>query len=396
MNKRTTLRWALLLAAVASLGAWFYTHQGAAKKPAPPPLPVTLVQASRRDLPLVLDVVGRAEAYASVTMKSRVDGQVAAVPYTEGQHVRRGDMLVRLDPADFEARLQQAEANTARDQAQLTKAHSDVLRYTALQERGFVSAEKVGEIRSNEAALAATVRADKAAADAAKLQLSYATLRAPFDGVVGARLVFPGSGVKTNDTALAVVNQVRPLYVSFAAPEKHLPKLRAAIKNGALKVTVAVPGDSSQQFEGEARFLDNAVDTTTGTIQMKATLANPEEKLTPGQFLNVQVVLDVLRDAVVVPVEAVLQGPTGSFLYVVKGDSTVEVRPIDVLATRDGWSAIGKNLRLGETVVTDGQLRLTPGAKVQAKVTPTTPTGPTSSPAGAVTASPATAAPSGR
>lgn len=375
MKHKASLLWALLLAAGAGVGVgwWFYTHDDTAKKSAPAPVPVTLTQASTRDLPLTLDVVGRAEAYASVTLKSRVDGQVVAVVYTEGQHVRKDDVLVRLDPADFEARLQQAAANMARDQAQLAKAHADVERYTALKERGFVSAEKVGEVKSNEAALAAAVRADQSAAESARLQLSYATIRAPFDGIVGARLVFPGTGVKINDTSLAVVNRVQPLYVTFTVPEKHLPRLRAALKNGALKVTANVPGDSSQRFEGEAHFLDNAVDAATGTIQMKATLSNQDEKLTPGQFLNVRVVLDVLHDAVVVPAEAVQQGSAGSFVYVVKADSTVESRPVEVIATQEGMSAIGKNLRAGETVVTDGQLRLTPGARVQAKAATATP-----------------------
>ncbi len=390
MKYKTHLLWALLLATAAGLSWWFYANEGNVKKPAPAPAPVTLAQASTRDLSLALDVVGRAEAYASVTLKSRVDGQVATVAYTEGEHVRKDDVLVRLDPADFEARLQQAEANMARDQAQLGKAHADVERYTALKERGFVSAEKVGEVKSNEAALAAAVRADKAAAESARLQLSYATIRASFDGIVGARLVFPGTGVKINDTSLAVVNRVQPLYVTFTVPEKHLPRLRAALKNGALKVTVSVPNDSSQRFEGEARFLDNAVDAATGTIQMKATLANQDEKLTPGQFLNVQVVLDVLHNAVVVPSEAVQQGSAGSFVYVVKADSTVESRPVEVIATQEGISAIGKNLRVGETVVTDGQLRLTPGARVQAKSATAAPN------AASTQAAPASAPPAGK
>jgi len=393
MNKKVSLIWVLLATIGAVSGWWFYVHEGAGKKAAPTPVPVTVAQAAVRDLPIVLEVVGRAEAYASVTIKSRVDGQVATVSYNEGQHVRTGDVLLRLDPADFEARLQQAEANMARDQAQLAKARADVARYVALKERGFVSEEKVSEVRSNEAALAAAVRAGQAAADAARLQLSYATLRAPFDGIVGARLVFAGSGVKINDTALAVVNRVRPLYVSFAVPEKHLPRLRTTLQSGPVKVAVTLPGDNAQRFEGEARFLDNAVDTTTGTIQMKATLANEAEQLTPGQFLQVRVVLDVLRNAIVVPVEAVQQGAAGSFLYVMKADQTVEARPVEVLATQEGWSAIGKNLRVGEAVVTDGQLRLTQGAKVQAKpavsAPPSAPSAPSAPPASPISAPPA-------
>jgi multidrug efflux system membrane fusion protein len=211
-----------------------------------------------------------------------------------------------------------------------------------------------------------------AALELARLQLGYTTLRAPFAGVVGAKLVFPGAAVKVNDTALAVVNGVRPLYVSFAVPEKHLPNIRAALARGMIPVSVNVPGDNTKSFEGEARFLDNTVDTTTGTIRMKAVLANTGERLTPGQFLNVSLVLDTLRDAVVVPAEAVQQGPDGAFVYVLKADASAEVRKVEIAVVRDGQAAVARGLDSGETVVTDGQLSLTPGGKVKVK-TPATP-----------------------
>ena len=243
----------------------------------------------------------------------------------------------------------------------------------ALKGRNFVSEEKVNEVRTNEAAAAATLRADQAALDLARAQLSYTTVRAPFAGIVGARLVFPGSAIKTNDTALAVVNRVRPLLVSFSVPEKHLPRLRAAAAGagdkgiGALKVAVSLPGDSAHSFEGSVRFLDNAVDAATGTIQMKAELPNVDEKLTPGQFLNVNLRLDTLRQAVTVPNEAVQQGPEGNFIFVVKADSSVEVRKVETGASTGGLTVVAKGLQAGETVVTDGQLRLTPGAKIRSK-----------------------------
>jgi len=387
MKKNNSLVLAILVTLIAGTGYWLWlSRQTASAKTVrtPPPVPVTLAQATTRDMPLLLEVVGRGEAYEGVTLKSRVDGQVAAVAYTEGQHVKQGDVLLRLDPADFNARLAQAEANLARDQAQLAKAQADVGRYIALHARGFVSEEKVNDMRTNAAALDAAVRADKAAVELARLQLSYATIRAPFAGVVGARLVFPGSAVKVNDTALAVVNRVRPLYVTFSVPERHLPRLRASIAAKALKVAVTVPGDKSQRYEGEARFLDNAVDSASGTIQMKAILPNQDEKLTSGQFLNVSLVLDTLSNAVVVPSEAVQQGADGNFLFVVKEDNSVEPRKIEVLTTFEGMAAIGKGLQAGETVVTDGQLRLTPGAKVQAKQSKPEPVGapPNPSPLG--------------
>ncbi|MBK8384388.1 MAG: efflux RND transporter periplasmic adaptor subunit [Candidatus Accumulibacter sp.] len=358
------------MAAVVGAGYWYYstrnaTSGGTAK--VPPPVPVTVAQANLGDVPVLLDVVGRAEAYESVTLKSRLDGQVAAVPYTEGQHVRQGEVLVQLDAGDFDARLLQAEANLARNEALMAKARADVTRYLALQGRGFVSEEKVNELRTAEAAAAATLKADQAAVELARRQISYTTIRAPFAGVVGARLVFPGSAVKINDTALAVVNRIRPLYVTFSVPEKHLPRLRKAISSGEMRAGVTIPGDREQRFEATVRFIDNTVDTATGTILMKALLENREEKLTPGQFLNVSMSLDTLAKAVVVPAEAVQQGPEGNFLFVVRPDNTVEPRKIEVQAGYRGLAAIGKGVAAGETVVTDGQLRLTPGALVQAR-----------------------------
>jgi multidrug efflux system membrane fusion protein len=343
------------------------SEEGAKKKTEQPPVPITTDKAVARDIPVSLQVVGRAEAFESVTMKSRVDGQVAAVLFTEGQHVNQGDVLIRLDPTDFAARLQQAEATAARDEALIAKMRADTARYTALKERNFVSEEKVNDIRTNEAAAAANLRASKATVEVARLQLSYATIRAPITGIVGSRLVFPGSAVKANDVTVAVVNRVRPLLVSFAVPERHLPQLRAARQAGTLKVDVTQAGDTSQHFEGTVRFIDNAVDASTGTILLKAELPNQDEKLTPGQFLNVSLLLDTLRQAVTVPSKAVQQGADGNFLYAVKEDSSVEIRRVEVLAAAEGSSAVRGAIQVGETVVTDGHLRLTPGAKVRIK-----------------------------
>lgn len=332
-----------------------------------PPAPVVVARATLRDVPLVLDLVGRAEAYESVTLKSRVDGQVAALPFTEGQAVAAGEVLARLDPADFEARLQQAEANLARDRAQLAKAERDVDRLLSLKGRGFVSDQQLADARVAADALAATARADQAAVESARLQRNYTTIKAPFAGIIGAKLVSPGAAIKANDTALAVLNRVRPIYVGFAVPERYLPRLRAALRTETLPVTVAVPGDGGQRFPGEARFLDNAVDPTTGAIQMKATVPNETDALTSGQFLSVSLTLDTISNAVTVPAAAVQQGPAGSFVFVVKPDATVETRPVAVTLQQTGSAVIGEGLREGETVVTDGQLRLSPGAKVQVK-----------------------------
>lgn len=357
----------LILFAACVLALTACSDNGTKKKAEQPPVPVTAAKAAARDIPVTLQVVGRAEAFESVSIKSRVDGQVAAVLFTEGQHVSQGDVLIRLDPTDFAARLQQAEATAARDEALIAKTRADTARYTALKERNFVSDEKVNDIRTNEAAATANLRASRAAVEVARLQLSYATIRAPITGIVGARLVFPGSAVKANDVTLAVVNRVRPLLVTFAVPEKHLPQLRAGRKAGELKVDISEPADAAKRFEGTVRFMDNAVDASTGTIQLKAELPNQDEALTPGQFLNVTLVLDTLKQAVSVPTNAVQQGADGNYLYVIKGDAGVEMRRVEAVATDNGFTAVRGDVQVGDDVVTDGHLRLLPGAKVRVR-----------------------------
>lgn len=330
-----------------------------------PAVPVLVAVAETRDVPVVLDLVGRAEALESVTLRARVDGQVASVAFTEGQAVQSGQELLRLDAADFTARLRQAEANLAREQANLAKARADVGRYTALADQGFVSSEKVGEVTALLQAAEATVKADQAALDLARLQLGYTVIRAPFAGLVGARLVFPGSAVKMNETELAVVNRVQPLYVSFAVPEKYLPQLRVRLAAGTLGVSVRIPGEAGPGLSGELGFLDNAVDTASGTIRMKARLANRDGHLTPGQFLDVSLVLDTLRDVVTVPAEAVQQGPEGNFVYVLETELSVRQQAVDLVLTREGRAALGGGLAAGQTVVTDGHSRLSPQARVK-------------------------------
>lgn len=361
----------LLLLVLAGGGAAFYYGYPRVAAEAPKPAravpPVTVASATVQNVPLILELVGRAEAYESITLKSRVDGQLVALPFTEGQAIAAGEVLARLDPADFDARLQQAEANLARDRAQLTKAQRDVERLQSLKGRGFVSDQQLADAGVTVDALVATVRANQAAVESARLQRSYATLKAPFTGVIGAKLVSPGATVKANDTALAVLNQVRPLYVSFSVPERYLPRLQTALRAGAMPVTVAIPGHREPRFTGEARFLDNAVDPTTGAIQMKASVANDAQALTPGQFLNVSLTLQTLSAVVTVPAIAIQQGPQGAFVFVVKTDETVETRPVTVTLRQAEMAVIGDGLREGETVVTDGQLRLSPGTKVHIK-----------------------------
>lgn len=364
-TKKTVLIFAIV-AIAGGIAYRFVAPSSAKPASAPPPVPVVLAPATTQDMPLLLELTGRGEASETVTLRARVDGQVQAVPMVEGSHVKRGDLLVQLDPADFTAKLHQAEANLARDQAQLAQAKAQVERYQGLKQKGFVSDEKVGDVRAAAGAQEATVKASQAAAELARLQLSYAAVRAPIDGVVGAKQVYPGAAVKVNDTILGVVNKLSPLMVSFAVPEKYLPRIQSAMKGGVMKVKVAVPGSGdAQAVEGDARFLDNTVDTTTGTIRMKATVANKDERLAAGQFLNVSLVLDVQKDAVTVPAEAVQQGPEGPYVYVAKSDETVELRKVQVGAVQKGVALIAKGVEKGEIVVVDGQLRLSPNAKIR-------------------------------
>jgi multidrug efflux system membrane fusion protein len=374
IKQRQRMRTSILFSIVGGLalasGMYWYAGRDtgqSGKEPAKeaPPVPVKVARVTRGDVPEWLQVVGRGIAPESVTLKARVDGQVVAVPFTEGRHVRKGDVLVRLDPADLEARLRQAEASLARAQAQLAKARADVERYTALRQSGFVSDEKVADLRASLQAAEATLLADKAAVDLARLQLGYTTVRAPIDGVVGAKLVSTGSSVKVNDTALALINRVRPLHIGFAVPEKHLPRLRATLAKGGLAARVAIGEDWDRAIEAPVVFIDNAVDTGTGTLQVKASVSNADEALSPGQFLTVRLPLGVWSGAATLPAEAVQQGPQGTYVFVVKPDQGIEQRKIVLADSRDGIAVVTQGLQEGETVVTDGHLRLTPKSKVK-------------------------------
>jgi len=366
----------LLFLALALAGGVYYRHHAegmAAKNQAgkqTPPVPVTTAQVRIQDVPRWLQVVGRGSASESVTLKARVDGQVAAVPFNEGQHVQRGDVLIRLDPADFTARLHQAEASLARAQAQSAKARADVERYLALRQSGFISEERLSEVRAAQQVAEAGVQADMAALELARLQLDYTRIRAPIDGLIGAKLVFPGAGVKTNDTPLAVIHRTRPLHIAFAVPEKHLPQLRAAMQQGRL--TARIQAEGGREVEGVVSFLDNAVDTATGTIQLKASVANADEALAAGQYVQVRLVLGEWKSVATVPAEAVQEGPKGSFVFVVRADQGVEQRGVTLAETIAGTAIVAAGLEAGEIVVTGGHLRLTPKSKVQIK-TPAAP-----------------------
>lgn len=328
-------------------------------------VPVRLAEIAPRTVPVALRLMGRAEAKSTVSLRSRIDGQILAVEYQPGEAVRRGQTMVRLDDRIPRSQEAQARANLARDQANLGKAVSDLKRADDLRGKGFVSSAGVDAARAAMQSLRATVEADQAAIDMARAQLDYTRITAPIDGIAGSILAFPGSIVRANDTPLVVINQVDPILVQFAVPEARLAEIRAVSGAGAgLVVRARIPGEDQGDLAGRLGFIDNAVDPTTGTIALKAEFTNPDRRLTPGQFVEVELVLRQLRDALVIPAEALQNGPAGSFVYVARRDGTVELRPVRIGSGGEGATlVVSEGLVAGERVVIDGHLRLVPGAR---------------------------------
>jgi len=331
------------------------------------PAPVTVTTAQAKTVPVQVSAVGRAEAYNTVSVGSRVDGQILTVHFEDGQYVKSGDLLFTIDPRPFEAQLKQAQANRAKDQAQLENAQAQLQRNAAVVEKGYVSREQYDQAVANANALKATVAADQAAIENAQLQLQYCSIRSPIDGLAGAVKVDPGNIVKANDTTtpLVVINQIQPIYVSFYAPERNLPEIQQYMAAGKLQVQATVPGGEQVPSSGELTFLDNTVNPTAGTIELRGTFPNVDRSLWPGQFVNVVLTLTMQPGAIVVPSRAVETGPQGQYVFVVKPGLTVENRPVTVGRTVGDEIVIEKGVSPGEQVVTDGQLRLSPGASVR-------------------------------
>jgi multidrug efflux system membrane fusion protein len=339
------------------------------QKPAPPPtFPVTAGVVEKKDVPLEAVAVGHVDAFSTVAVRTRVGGEVTRVAFREGQDVKAGDPLFEIDRRPWQAALAEAEANLERDRARAREADENLKRYAELVKKDYVTQEQFSQAKANADALRATVKADDASLETARLNLSYCTIAAPIPGRTGGLLVHPGNMIKANDDrALVVINQVEPIYVTFAVPEAVLADVKKRAAAGRLGVTALPNGPGLTPSEGTLSFIDNAVDTTTGTINLKATFPNHDRALWPGQFTNVSLTLAVETDAVVAPTPAVQAGQSGSYVYVIKPDETVEARSVVVRRTWQQWSVIEKGLAPGERVVTDGQLRLAPGAKVAIK-----------------------------
>ncbi len=370
----TGKRYAILasLAVVVAAGAmvaYFSGDSRAREKPAakaPAGVPVAVVAAVQQTVPVRLQAIGNVEPYASVAVKSRVDGQILEVQFREGQEVKKGEVLFRIDPRPFEAAARQAEAQALRDAASRDQAASQERRYQELLEKNFVSKDAYAQYRTNAQTAQATAKATEAALENAKLNLEYTVIRSPIDGYVGRALLQAGNMVKANDTiSLVVINQIKPVYVSFAIPEQELARVRDLLRKGPLSVNVAAPGTDKPVAAGRIAFLDNAVDQTTGTIKVRAIFDNGDAALWPGQFYTVRVKLFDEENAILIPSRAVQTGPAGQFVYVVKPDLTAEVRKVVVARTEGESSVLGDGaIRKGDQVVVRGALRLAPGVKV--------------------------------
>jgi membrane fusion protein, multidrug efflux system len=327
------------------------------------PVPVVVATAERRALPLEIAAVGTVEPVNSVQVKSRVDGQLLAAAVQDGQDVQAGELLFRIDPKPIQAQLEQAGAAVARDRAQLEQARAQAQRYEPMAAKGFVSSDQMAQVRTNEQVAAAALKVDEANVDGLQLQLAFTEIKAPIAGRVGRVLVQPGNLVKANDSnALLVLNQIAPIYVSFALPQRYLGRVRNASQAAAVAVSAHADGVATTEH-GVLAFVDNAVDTTTGTVKMRARFDNADHVLWPGLFVTVTVDLGALEEQIVVPDTAVQTGPSGSYVFVVAAD-TAEQRTVSVTRSQNGSSAVASGLQDGERVVVDGQSRLTDGTRV--------------------------------
>jgi multidrug efflux system membrane fusion protein len=384
----------LLLVAIFSSGC----SSEKSRKPVSSPIPIIVATAIQKTVPVQLRVIGNVQAYSSITVKSRVPGQIMRVYFKEGDDVKKGALLFVIDPRPYEAILKQAEANLERDMALVKQAEANIERdiaqeknaqveadrYKLLFEKGVVARQQYDKFRTDWEALVATVRADRAAkanaeaavvadraaVENAKLQLSYCSIYSPMDGRTGSLIVQAGNIIKENDASLVVINQVTPIYVTFSVPEQNLGEIRKYLAMGKLKVQAIVPNDEVLPEEGFISFFDNTVDSTTGMIKLKGTFANKQKRLWPGQFVNVVFTLTIEPNAIVVPSQAIQTGQEGQYVFVVKQDLTVESRPVVTGRTLNNETVVQKGLNTDEKVVTDGQLRLYPGAKVEIKTSP--------------------------
>ncbi len=348
--------------------AWRFGLVGSAPvKPQPPPaIPVLAGTAETRNVPVYVEGLGSVQAYNTVAVKTRVDGQITKVFFREGQEVKAGDSLFQIDPRPFENALQQAQATKEKDEAQLHSAQLDLERTAKLLTQSFQTQQAYDQQKATVGQLQASIKADEAQIATAQLNLDYALVRAPIDGRTGARQVDVGNLVQTTQNAnLVTITQMRPIFVSFTVPATQLDAIRRNQAKGALKVVAYAQDDKTELAQGELTLIDNQVDPATGTVHLKSQFDNAGEPLWPGEFVSARLVLATRENAVTVPEAAVMRGPNGAYVYVLKDDDTAERRTVEVAATQEGLAVVSKGLEAGERIVTEGQYRLTDGAKAK-------------------------------
>jgi membrane fusion protein, multidrug efflux system len=330
-----------------------------------PPAPVIVAAVEQRDIPVEIRAIGNVEAYQTVQIRSQVNGQIVKILFREGDDVRDDQLLFQLDKRPFQADLDKAIGQLNHDRAQAENSRVEAQRYSELDKQGIVSHELADQMRTQAKADASAVQADTAAVEAARVQLQYTDMTAPIDARAGAVLINLGNLVKANDTPYLVqLNQVTPIYVTFSIPEANLNQVRRLFASRQLKVLAYPKGDATNPAVGRLSFIDNGVDTTTGTFKVKGTFANKDRRLWPGQFVDAALELSMQKDAVVVPTKAIQTGQQGEYVYVVKSDSTAEPRPVKTSGTYQNLTLISDGLKIGERVIVDGQLRVAPNAKV--------------------------------
>lgn len=327
----------------------------------------TTAKADRKDMPIYLQGLGTVQAFYTATVTSRVDGELQKVAFTEGQAVKKGDLLAQIDPRPYQAAYDQAVATRNKDAAQLANAHADYQRYAELAPQDLASKQQVDTQKSLVAQLEAQVAADQAAIDNAKTQLDYAHITSPIDGLTGVRLVDPGNNLHgANATPIVVVTQIQPISVIFTLPEESLDKLAPALKQGAVQVAAMSRDGKGEIDRGQIAVLDNQIDQTTGTVRLKATFPNANTQLWPGEYVNARVLLKTSQNAVTVPDAAVQHGPKGLYVFRVKDDQTVEMRPVKIGTSANGLTIVESGLDAGDTVTTNNEYRLREGVKVKA------------------------------
>jgi membrane fusion protein, multidrug efflux system len=368
--RRLILIIALLTAGAATISIdtrwWTSSISQSVARSSEQAIPVVTDKARRADVPIYLSGLGTVQAFNSVLIKSRVDGQIVKIRYEEGKNVRAGDVLIEIDRTPFEAALALAQANKLRDEAQRDNARLDFDRYTNLAKTGASTTQQLDTTRALVAQTEASVKADQALIETAQVQLNYSTIRSPIDGRVGTRLVDAGNIVRATDTTgIVTINQIHPIFVSFALPADSLPQLRAQLKDSDVIVT-ALSRDGQVLATGVLAVIDNQINPATGAINYKAKFDNDDDALWPGQFANLRIQLAIRRNVIAVPVTAVQQGPDGPYAFVVGDDRIVQKRPLKVGALNKTTAIIDDGLQAGEQIVTDGQYRIQAGSTVEA------------------------------